>query len=147
MIVQRDMQDEEAQLVFTGIVVSGRGEGRFFTRLDWVREQFRARFGFEPVAGTFNVKLGPASAAPLEALKRRAGIAIEPPNADFCAAKCFHARVGSIDGVLVIPLVPAYPPDVLEIVAAVNLREAVGVRDNDPVEVRVTPSAGGPSNP
>ena len=127
------------ELVFTGTVVSGRGEGRYFTRLDWVREQFIVRFGFEPLAGTFNVRVDVRCDADLERLSKLSGIAILPPSAEYCAARCFRARVGPAEGVLVIPEVPDYPRGLLEIVAPLNLRHTIGARDGDRVGVRVYP--------
>jgi CTP-dependent riboflavin kinase len=125
--------------VFAGNVVSGRGEGQYFTGLSWVSEQFSIKLGFEPVAGTFNVKLAAGEQARLEILKGFGGVAITPPSPDFCAAKCFLARVGAVAGALVIPLLADYPRDVLEIVAPVNVRQALGVNDGDLVEVSVNP--------
>jgi riboflavin kinase len=39
---------------------------------------------------------------------------------------------------IVIPDVPNYPEDVLEIVAPVNLREKLQLKDGDHVEIEVT---------
>ena len=138
MIRPHGARMEPAEFVFTGAVVSGRGEGRHFTQLDWVREQFRALLGFEPYPGTFNLRIDTGGEALLEALKRRAGIQILPPNADFCAARCFAARIGSLDGALVIPLVPGYPSNVLELIAPVNVRATLGLDDGAVVTVSIT---------
>src|SRR5581483_9674454 len=127
------------ELTFRGIVVSGRGEGRQFTRLDWVRERFIVRFGFEPFAGTFNVRVDEGHDAELARLSKLTGSAIPPPSAEFCAARCFRARIGPSHGVLVIPQVPGYPRGMIESVAPVNLRHALGVRDGDRVKVRIYP--------
>jgi CTP-dependent riboflavin kinase len=129
---------------FRGRVASGVGEGRRFSSLDWLHRQLRAGFGFVPVPGTFNVRIDQADVSRFQELQRHAGLAIVPPNAAFCAAKCFAARVGAFNGALVIPMVPNYRQDVLEILAPVNLRAALGVVDDDLVEVLVeTVLAGG----
>jgi riboflavin kinase len=59
----------QKKIVFRGKVASGRGEGQYFTQLSWVCKQFSIKFGFEPVAGTFNLKLSPEDEALLETLK------------------------------------------------------------------------------
>jgi riboflavin kinase, archaea type len=133
----------ESQILLKGEVVSGRGEGRYFTCLDWVREQVVASFGFEPIAGTFNVKVVAEQKPLLETLKRTIGIEIVPPNQSFCLALSFPVRVGAVRGAAVIPLVEDYPQDILEIIAAVNVRDALRLKDNDPVEVRVVVPDGG----
>ncbi|HEX7593320.1 MAG TPA: DUF120 domain-containing protein [Anaerolineae bacterium] len=40
-----------------GIVCAGQGQGRSFTRLDWVRRQFRDKLGFDPYPGTLNLQI------------------------------------------------------------------------------------------
>jgi riboflavin kinase len=137
---------------FAGRVASGLGEGRYFSSLDWLQRQLRDGFGFVPVPGTFNVRIDDADALRLRQLQQSPGLAIVPPDAGFCAAKCYRARVGAISpqqaqlphsqggpfaGALVIPLVPNYRRDVLEILAPVHLRQALGVADDDSVEVLV----------
>lgn len=128
----------KGKIVFRGKVAAGRGQGQYFTQLNWVCKQFSIKFGFEPVAGTFNVKLSPEDGARLESLNGLAGVRITSPDPGFCDAKCFPVRIGTLSGALVIPLVEKYPRDVLEIVAPVILRQALGVKDNDLVEVHVT---------
>jgi len=127
------------QFVFRGKVVSGRGEGQYFTQLSWVAEQFSIKLGFAPVAGTFNLQVAGEDQALLDALKRLRGVTISPPEPGFCDAKCFPARIKSVAGALVIPLVENYPRNLLEIVAPVNLRRALGVNDGEVVEVCVNP--------
>jgi CTP-dependent riboflavin kinase len=127
----------ERELVFHGRVASGLGEGQYFTRLEWVREQFLAKFGFDPTPGTFNLKIEAEEMALQESLRHQRGVEIVPANPAFCPAKCFPVRMGAAEGALVIPLVEGYRQGVLEIMAAVNLRQALGVQDGDLVEVRV----------
>ncbi len=127
--------------VFRGIVVSGRGEGQYFTQLSWVAEQFSIKLGFEPVAGTFNLQLAAADETLLDDLKNLRGVTIIPPEPGFCDAKCFPARIKSVAGALVIPMVEKYPRNLLEIVAPLNLRHALGVKDGDLVEVCVKPAS------
>jgi riboflavin kinase len=130
------------KFVFRGKVVSGRGEGQYFTQLRWVAEQFSIKLGFEPVAGTFNLRLaGEADEMLLDSLKNLPGVTITPPEAGFCDAKCFPARIKSVAGALVIPLVENYPRNLLEIIAPVNLRHALGVKDGEVVEICVNPAS------
>ncbi len=132
------MSQETKEVVLKGRVITGVGEGQYFTTLDWVRQQFLDKFGFEPVPGTFNVKVAAEGVPELETLNGSyPGVEIVPPNPEFCLAKCFRVRVGAVDGVLVTPMVEGYPKDLVEIMAPVNVRQALGVGDDDAVEVRV----------
>lgn len=125
-------------ICFVGQVVSGLGEGAYFSSLEWLQRQLQTGFGFVPVPGTFNVRIAEADTARLAAeLQQRSGFAIVPPAAAYCAAKCFRAYIGPVEGVLVVPLVPNYRRDVLEILAPVYVRQALKVSDGDRVEVRI----------
>lgn len=126
-----------ATICFIGQVASGLGEGAYFSSLEWLRRQLQAGFGFSPVPGTFNVRISEADIARFAELQQHSGTPIVPPDAAFCAAKCFRARVGSVEGALVVPLVPNYRRDILEILAPVYLRETLQVKDGDRVEVHI----------
>lgn len=124
--------------VLEGCLRSGLGEGAGFIALDWVDRQFRAKLGFAPYPGTLNLCLrgGDWDSARAE-MEQAPGIAIEPPPG-FCAAKCFTLVIdGRIQGAAVIPAVPDYPADKLEIVAPVAVREALRLSDGDCVTLQM----------
>ena len=127
---------EAETLVLVGEACSGLGEGASFTALEWVRREFLAKLGFEPYPGTFNLRMaGPEWDAAKRIMAREAGIAITP-EPGFCAAKCFHVVVGGcITGAVVFPEIAGYPPDKFEVISAVPVRQALGVKDGDRVAV------------
>jgi len=129
---------ETETLLLEGEACSGLGEGASFTALAWVRRAFLARLGFDPYPGTFNLRMGgTAWEGARRVLMREAGIAISP-EPGFCAAKCFHVVLaGRITGAVVFPEVPGYPPDKFEVVSAVPVRQALGVRDGERISVSV----------
>lgn len=120
----------------SGRVTSGLGDGSRFTELAWVRRQFRARLGFVPYPGTLNLQVrGAAWNALRRKLGSEKGIPIVPPEG-FCAAKCFRVIIdGALEGAVVLPDVPNYPADKLEIIAPHSVRERLGLRDRDRVRV------------
>ena len=70
--------------------------------------------------------------------KPRSGISIEPVDSTFALGKAFKIRLGDkVDGALVIPLIPNYPLNQIEIIAPINLREAFGLQDGDEVTVEI----------
>jgi CTP-dependent riboflavin kinase len=119
-------------------VSSGLGEGARFTRLDWVLAEFRAKLGFAPHPGTFNLRLqGIDWERARRALRAAAGIPITPAPG-YCGARCFPVVVGGhVPGVAVLPDVAGYPEDKLEILSPVALRAALGVGDGDRVRLRL----------
>ena len=127
---------ESATLTLQGQLCSGLGEGAGFIALDWVGRQCRDKLGFHPHPGTVNLCLsGQDWAAARDAMLRAPGIAIDPPPG-FCAAKCFTVVIdGCVEGAAILPEVDAYPEDKLEIVAPVAVRQALHLRDGDPVRL------------
>lgn len=141
------MSEPATELVIRGRVISGLGEGRFLTGLDWVREQLLTKFGFEPVAGTFNIEVRSEDLRQVEALGHYRGVKILPPSSAFTIAKCFPVKIGKVDGILARPLLDDYPPNLLEVIAKVSVRETLNLKDGDPVEVHVVIAAAqGPGN-
>lgn len=116
------------------IVRDGKGEARKFTQLDWVRRQTRDKLGFDPYPGTLN--LHTADGAVL-ASRATLGIVIEP-EPGFCAARCYHVRVNErVDAVWIVPEVKGYPPDQVELIAPVSLRDTLHLKEGSIVTLEL----------
>jgi len=126
---------EVKTITLKGKVSSGEGIGTFFVTLPWARRQFRKKLNFNPYPGTLNLRLSPeADNEELRDVTR--GIKIEAPEG-FYGGRCFEASVlGKVCGAVVVPDVPDYPFNVLEIIAPMNLREELGLKDG--MELTVT---------
>jgi riboflavin kinase len=124
------------KLVFEGTVFSGKGEGKKFIELPWVKRQIQEKLHFTPYPGTLNIHLTSQSIANKEALEEAEGMEVEP-QAGYCQGVLFKAHIDGLEGGVVIPKVPSYPIDVLEIIAPVCLREKFGLRDGSLVAVSV----------
>ena len=124
-----------------GRLATGIGQGKHFTRLDWAREQFMDRVGIDPYPGTINVIVDDPDAMPVWVrLKRTAGIHMDNPGdgPHDCDARCYPVSIeGKIDGAIVVPEVEGYPPAQVEVIAAVNVRETLGIEDGDPVRLDI----------
>ena len=131
-------------VVLRGALVDGLREGQRFMAIDWVRQRFRDLLGIDPYPGTVNLRLdGEADRAAWARLRSAPGIPF-PPEGGFCAATCYRATIRGATGpaipaAIVVPHVPGYPPDKLELVAAVNVRAALGLQAGDPLTVHVHP--------
>jgi len=121
-----------------GKLTSGQGGGTKFLSLPWVQKQIIEKLGFLPSLGTLNLHLSQES---IEAKKRlietgRATMIV--PVKGFCCGLCYKARVmDRIDGVIIIPKVPDYPKDLLEVIAPVSLRRTLKLREGDEVRLSV----------
>ena len=119
-----------------GRVFSGGGTGSFFVNLPWAKKQFKDKLGFNSYPGTLNLRLSPGT--DVKKLRNTMkGIKIKSPEG-FHEGWCFKALImEKLLGAVVVPDVPRYPHDLLEILAPVNLRETLGLKDGMEIEVIV----------
>ncbi len=125
-------------LTARGIVFEGQGTGSQFVSIPWAKEQFREKLGFDPYIGTLNIRLAEEETKGLEkALEEFEGIRIVPVKG-FFPARCFNALImNKVKGAIVVPDMPNYPRDVLEIVAPIHLRSFLSLRNGDEVEITI----------
>lgn len=120
-----------------GCVSSGSGKGSFFTRLDWARAQFVEKLRIDPFPGTLNLVAEDDEAkAAWSALRSMPGIRIENPGEgdSDCSGRCYRVIVeGWVCAAVVVPEVPGYPVDKIEIIAPIGLRDILGKTDGDGV--------------
>jgi HAD superfamily hydrolase (TIGR01509 family) len=128
-----------ARLILAGQVVTGRGQGATFTQLDWAREQFITKLGIDPFPGTLNLHLNTAANLSVWAdLKTRADCCINPPDAQWCQARSYPIRVaGRLPGAIILPEVSGYPETQVEVIAALSLRQELGLADGDRLTVEI----------
>lgn len=123
-------------------MVSGRREAAGFVALPWVGQQVRARYGFTPYLGTLNLCLEDlGERTRWEALRSGPGWWTLRPGAEgFCPAACLPVRIaGTARGAIVVPGVPGYPNELVEVVAEENLRGRLGLADGDLCRLEVPP--------
>jgi riboflavin kinase, archaea type len=123
-----------------GIIFSDLGQASVFMGLDWVQEALRKTLGFTPYPATLNVRpSGPEDARLWEQVQRDvAGVPLLPIEGGFCSARLYLINVqGSagggerINGAVLLPAVADYPRDKIEIIAPVQLKQALGLEDGD----------------
>ncbi len=126
-------------MTLSGVVASGRGEGAFFTRTEWARRQLIDLFAIDPYPGTLNVILRDRAArSAWRQVKAAKGRILEPPDAGWCDARCYKVTVsGAVRGAVVLPEVAGYPSDQIDIVAAIGIRERLGLADGDRVTLEI----------
>jgi HAD superfamily hydrolase (TIGR01509 family) len=122
-----------------GQLVRGLGQAADFTRIDWVRDQLMDLAGIDPHPGTVNLALADE---PSRALWREwralPGETIEPPDPAFCRARCYPARLaGRVPAAIVLPEVPSYPENKLELVAAVPVRGHLSLGEGERLSVEL----------
>jgi riboflavin kinase len=122
---------------FSGAVFSGKGQGKRFVELPWVKRQLTAITGFTPFAGTLNIRLDEESTKQRDALEKLEGIEVKP-EAGYFPGFLYKAKLQDTLCFIIIPKVPSYPKNVIEIIAQKDLRKKFCLKDKEKVTVEVT---------
>jgi riboflavin kinase len=121
-----------------GTVASGLGRGAQFLAIGWVLRELRTQVGLLPFPGTLNLRISPIEWASLYA-RRASFVKIDDPSSAGCPGY-LRRVVLSANGqayssaYLILPEQTIYK-DVLEIIAAENLRQKLHLKDGDVVRV------------
>jgi riboflavin kinase len=124
------------KLAFQGKLFSGTGKGKCFIDLPWVRRQIEDGIGFSPYSGTLNLHLTGKNIENKSILENAKGIMVVP-QVGYYPGILFKAEIGSIECAVVVPLVPNYPKNLLEVIAPIYLRGSLSLADGDDVIVTV----------
>jgi len=123
-----------------GKIVSGIGEGKYYVGLEGYKRQFVEKLGFLPFLGTLNIKIPKEQMYFRRLLDEEEGILIEgfkTADRTFGDVKAFKCRIDGVEGALIFPQRTHYNKEIIEVIAPVNLRERLGLKDGDEVEVEV----------
>ena len=110
-----------------------------FTQVPWVKRQFLTKLSIDAYPGTLNLEITEAEDLRIfEILKADEGIEMIPEEPGFCSAKCFPVLIaGQVKGAIILPLVPDYPKNKMELVSPVSIKKALSVRAGDTLEVEI----------
>ena len=125
------------RIILKGKVLSGLGEGRYYTEQDGYVEQFREKLGFVPYPGTLNVEIEYVERNKLRLLKNSKAINIDEfktKNRTFGSVRCFRAKINVSDGAIVLPMRTHYS-NVLEFISKDHLRNTLNIKDGDEVKI------------
>jgi len=120
-------------LIITGRIVSGAGQGAYFTRIDWVQQQCNEKLGFKPYPGTLNLDISVEDIPIIESLDKEPGIKLISPDPKFCNGKAFVVSLEEISAAIIIPeeKVRVHPQNIIEIIAPLNIKESFNLKDGD----------------
>jgi riboflavin kinase, archaea type len=127
------------RILLKGRIVSGLGEGRYYTEKSGYVEQFREKLGFIPFPGTLNVEIEPVEKNKLRLLKNSESINInefKTKDRTFGGVRCFKAKIESSEGAIVLPLRSHYS-NVLEFISQDYLRKKLNLKDEDKVKIEI----------
>jgi len=135
------------EVMLEGILFSGIGEGAWYVSQPGYRKQFAEKLGFNPFPGTLNLRLKPEYEDEKRLLETIPHVQIEgfrDGERTFGPVVCYKAKINDAeDGALISAVRTHYAGDVVEVIAASNLRVKLGLRDGDTVRARIiSPSLG-----
>jgi riboflavin kinase len=122
-----------------GSVTSGLGEGSYYVSQPGYRRQFKRALGFDPYPGTLDLKLSDESLDLKGLLESSPGKRIEgfkTHERTFGPVRCFLAKLRGMQVAIVLPTRSTHT-DILELIAAKNIRKTLRLKNGDEVEVEV----------
>jgi len=135
--INTDYADMKRSWIIAGKIISGAGEGAYFTQIDWVQQQCDEKLGFKPYPGTLNLEISEEYLSSVESLDQKIGVELISPDPNFCNARVFAVSLGEISGAIILPeeKVRVHPKNIIEIIAPMNIKASLNVKDGDSVTV------------
>jgi len=131
----------KAALTLCGEVTSGLGEGSYYMSLPGYVKQFEDKLGFKPYPGTLNLTLKTQEdIRSRQELVNMGGIVVKGfmhSGRRLGDVTCFHAELQGERAAVVLPTRTHHSIATLEVIAPVNLRQKLRLKDGDVVAVRV----------
>lgn len=125
----------------TGIIFSDLGQAASFMAIEWVQAALKQRLGFAPFPATLNVR--PKDRADTQMWQRvqeeSTGMSLASTADGFCSARLYPIELlgqdtaDKLPGAILLPEVPNYPKDKIEIIAPVRVKEYFNICDGDPL--------------
>lgn len=132
---------------FNGILVSGMGEGKYYMSLEGYRKQFKKKIGYIPFPGTLNIRIvDPLSLENREKIENFRFHFIDgfrDSKRTYGWVKCYPAIINGNEGLqsdLLILERTHHDNDMLEIIAPVNIKQILHLKNGDDVKVTLRTS-------
>ena len=137
--LREGLEGGAGELVFEGAVFSGMYQGGYYISQPGYRDQIVELLGFAPFPGTLNVRLVGDYRESRRALGGWPAVVLEGFRVEdraFGGARCYRLLVGGVvEGALIVADRSGYDLSVMEVIAAVDLRERFGLEDGDLVRL------------
>jgi len=137
--LHRVLEKPRRQLTLEGELFTGLGEGAYYVSQSEFLTRFKEKMGFKPFVGTLNLRLKDQqlrNRSHLESMSFTEIDGFRNGRRSFGSVKCYPAVInGEIEGCVIRPGRTHYGEEVIEVLAAVNLRKRLKLRDGDIVKV------------
>lgn len=141
-ILRAVIEPTSKSFVLEGSVVTGMGEGAYYLSQRGYRRQIVRMLGFDPFPGTLNLKIRSSLETDMRGqLENYSGLVIQgfaDGSRTFGSLKCFRALINDkVNGAVTLIERSHHDKSILEVIAPMDLRRELGLRDGDRVRVRV----------
>lgn len=139
LVAYQQIFDLPERVVFQGCIISGMGEGKYYTEQSGYASQFKVKLGFVAHPGTLNVEIDSIQKNKLRIIKNYGGIVIDEfttKNRTFGGVLCFHATINEVQAAIVLPRRSHYS-NIIELISPFNLRKKLQINDGDVVQIIV----------
>ncbi|MEA2037896.1 MAG: DUF120 domain-containing protein [Nanoarchaeota archaeon] len=117
-------------------VQSGIGEGAYYVSQQEYQKQFQDKLGFYAYPGTLNLKLKREELAQLLADKEKIIIkGFTTKSRTFGSITSYKLKMNNSEAAIVVPERTRHSEDIIEVIAPVNLRDSLKLKDNDKVKL------------
>ncbi len=132
----------EDEIVIEGHVITGIGEGAYYVEV--YSSKLQSALGFKPHLGTLNVKIvDEESRKAVNRMKNTTPLVLSGfshKGRTFGDVICYRVKVNKkLEGAIVIAQRTHHSEEILEVVANVNIRDALKLNDNDKITLTIVP--------
>lgn len=129
--------EKKKPLIIRGKLFSGIGEGKYYVGQPNYQKQFKEKLGFYPFFGTLNIRVDPDKYKEFTCCCDEIIIeGFSTKERTYGKLICYKVHLGgNIPAALVVPERTAHNHTVMEILAPVNLRRKMNLKDGDTLKV------------
>ena len=125
------------EIGFEGTITSGLGKGAVFLSIDHYKYNIMEKLGFNPYPGTLNLEAGKGQQIQLRAITPIRIESFKKNGKAYGGASCYKIKINSIDAAIIVPDLTEHGEDMMEIIAPVNLKSKLKVKDGDTVKIEL----------
>jgi len=120
----------------SGIVEKGIGEGSYYVSQKEYQKQFKEKLNINAFPGTLNLKVNKEELTSLLANKNQIKInGFTTKTRTFGSITAYKIKINNIEAAIVKPERARHPEDIIEVIANINLRGSLKVKDKDKVKI------------
>ena len=127
------------ELIITGTVTSGLGEGRYYISQMGYFAQLKKILNANPYRGTLNIRLSNTERIKIDILDSYDGKIIkgfQTKKRTFGDVKYYYAELKGLHCIVILPM-RSHHKDTIEIVSSHHLRKKLNLKDNDTISLKI----------